>query len=656
MENNQKLEEMKNLIEVINKHNYNYYTLLSPSISDSEYDKLYYRLVDLETETGIILPNSPTQRVGGEVLDKFNKHKHEVRLYSLDKLRSVDALSQWVDTMKSFSPSTKFALEYKFDGLQLVLEYENGFFVRATTRGNGEVGEDVTAQVKTIRSVPLSIPYKGNLIVQGEGMMTQTNLKEYNKFATETLKNARNGVAGAIRNLDPKETAKRKLDYFCYAILKCDKEFLTQNEMHEFLCENGFKTGDYFKLLDNIEQIKSEIQRVDEIKTSLDVMIDGMVIKINDVAVREKIGYTNKFPKWAIAYKFEAQEASTILKDVIWQVGRTGRVTPIAILEPTVLAGATIQRATLNNFDDIQKKRVSINSTILIRRSNEVIPEVLGLLEENENSKEISEPKYCPGSGSLLVKHGPLLYCENRDGCTEQAVDRLSHFVSRNAFNIVGLSEKTILALHNNLGVSEPAQLYKLTREQILSLDKVKHKKADNLIKAIENSKVVTLDRFIFAIGIPEVGDKTAKDIAKKFKNLENVMTATEEEFLEIKDIGEVIAKNLADFFKNEDNIKEIEDLKSVGVVIKENTEETVQNSEFAGKTIVLTGSLESYSRIDATNILERLGAIVTSSVSKKTDLVIAGAEAGSKLVKATELGIKVINEEEFNKMIEKYN
>ena len=299
---------------------------------------------------------------------------------------------------------------------------------------------------------------------------------------------------------------------------------------------------------------------------------------------------------------------------------------------------------------------MSINSTILIRRSNEVIPEVLGLLEENENSKEISEPKYCPSCGSLLVKHGPLLYCENRDGCTEQAVDRLSHFVSRNAFNIVGLSEKTILALHNNLGVSEPAQLYKLTREQILSLDKVKHKKADNLIKAIENSKVVTLDRFIFAIGIPEVGDKTAKDIAKKFKNLENVMTATEEEFLEIKDIGEVIAKNLADFFKNEDNIKEIEDLKSVGVVIKENTEKIVQNSEFAGKTIVLTGSLESYSRIDATNILERLGAIVTSSVSKKTDLVIAGAEAGSKLVKATELGIKVINEEEFNKMIEKYN
>lgn len=657
MEQNKRIEEMKELIKVINKHNYNYYTLLEPSISDSEYDKLYYKLVDLENETGVTLPDSPTQRVGGDVLDKFNKHTHEKRLYSLDKVRSLEGLESWMQEMRSFSPDTQFSLEYKFDGLQLVLEYNDGIFLRATTRGNGLVGEDVTAQVKTIRSVPLSIKYTGKLMVQGEGMITQTNLKEYNKHADESLKNARNGVAGAIRNLDPKETAKRKLDYFCYSILDCDKDFATQLEMHEFLIENGFKTGDYFKLVSTIQDVKAEIDRIDQIKSELDVMIDGMVLKINDVSVREKIGYTNKFPKWAIAYKFEAQEVSTILNDVLWQVGRTGKITPIAIFEPVELGGATITRATLNNFDDIQKKRVSINSRILIRRSNEVIPEVLGLLEEFDNSKKIEEPNFCPSCGTELIKKGPLLYCPNRDGCIEQVVDRLTHFTTRNALNIEGLSEKTILSLHKNLNVSEPSDLYKLTKEQLMTLDKVKDKKAQNIVDSIAKSKNVELGKFIFAIGIPEVGEKTAKDIAKKFKTLENVKKATLEELLQIKDIGEIIARNVVDFFADNKNLDEIDRLIDVGIVVQEiGDEEISENSEFSGKTIVLTGSLLGYTRQQAQDIIEKLGGTVTSSVSKNTNLVIAGAEAGSKLIKANALGIKVINEDEFVKLIEKSN
>lgn len=649
------IEEMKKLIEVIDKHNYNYYTLLTPSISDKEYDELYYKLVDLEEKTGVILPNSPTQRVGGEVLEKFEKYTHPQRLYSLDKVRSLEGLESWIEDMKKASPNTKFSLEYKFDGLQLVLEYYEGQFVRATTRGNGLVGENVSAQVKTIKSVPLSIDYKGHLMVQGEGMITQSNLKKYNENADEVLKNARNGVAGAIRNLDPKETAKRNLDYFCYSILSCDRSFKTQEEIHQFLQDNSFKTGDYFKIVSNINEIKEEIDRINEIKTELDVMIDGMVLKINDVTVREKIGYTNKFPKWALAYKFQAQEVSTILEDVIWQVGRTGKITPIAVLEPVELAGATISRATLNNFDDILKKKVLINSRVLIRRSNEVIPEVLGLLEKFENSKEITEPKVCPCCGEPLTKKGVLLYCPNRDGCVEQVVDRLTHFVTRNAFNIDGLSEKTILSLYEKLGVCEPADLFKLTKEQLLTLDKVKEKKAENILNAIEKSKNPSLDRFIFAIGIPEVGEKTAKDIAKTFLSLDAVINATVEQLLEIKDIGNIIAQNVVEFFCDEKNISSVSDLLNQGVKIQEMQQTKVsENSEFLNKTVVLTGSLEHYTRDEAKQIIELLGGITTNSVSKKTDIVIAGAEAGSKLKKAEELNIRVINEDEFIKMIEK--
>ena len=649
--NNEKIKKMEELIREIEKHNYNYYVLDNPTISDSEYDKLYYSLVDLEKETGIILPYSPTQRVGDTVLEGFTKKRHEVPLYSLNKVRDFSDLEEWCNDMRKVDKTTDFAVEYKFDGLNLVIEYENGLFKSATTRGNGSIGEDVSLQVKTIKTVPLQIKFKGRLIVQGEGMMTNKSFAEYNKTATEKLKNPRNAVAGAIRNLDVKETAKRNLDFFCYSILLCEGEkFTTQKQMHEFLVENGFQTGNYFKICTDVKEIIHCINEIDLVKSKLDVMIDGMVIKVNNVAPREDIGFTAKFPKWAIAYKFEAQEATTLLKNVVWQVGRSGRVTPIAELEPVELAGATIRRATLNNIDDIRRKDVYINARVFVRRSNEVIPEIMGLAEKNENSVEIVEPDLCPCCKSKLVKRGPLLYCENHLGCRDQVVDRLSHFTSREAFNIEGLSEKTIEALYDNLGVRKESDLFKLKLEDLLKLENFQEKKSKNIINSLQNSKNVEFYRFLLALGIAEVGVKTAKDIAKHFKTLENLKNASKEEILKIDDIGEIIADNIYNFFKERYNIDEIDSLLGCGVKIKE-VELLQTNPNITGKTFVLTGTLTK-PRGEVETLIESLGGKTSSSVSKNTDYVLAGESAGSKLDKARALGVKVINEEEFNDLL----
>ena len=651
--NDEKIEKMKELIKEIEKHNYNYYVLDNPTISDSEYDKLYYSLVDLEKETGVVLPYSPTLRVGDRVLEGFTKKRHEVNLYSLNKVRDFEALEQWVNDMQKETGGTDFAVEYKFDGLNLVIEYNDGLFVSATTRGNGSIGEDVTEQVRTIRTVPLQIKFKGRLIVQGEGMMTNKSFIEYNKTATEKLKNPRNGVAGAIRNLDVKETAKRKLDFFCYSILLCDgKTFFTQQEMHEFLIENGFQTGDYFKICKDVHEIIHCINEIDVVKNKLDVMIDGMVIKINKVPPREKIGFTAKFPKWAMAYKFEAQEATTLLKSVTWQVGRSGRVTPIAELEPVELAGATIRRATLNNIDDIRRKDVYENARVFVRRSNEVIPEIMGLAEKNENSKKIVEPTVCPSCGSTLIKKGPLLFCPNHLGCKEQVVDRLAHFASRDAFNIEGFSEKTASLVYDKLNVRKVSDIYKITEEDLLKLDSFKEKKSQNIINSIKNSKKIDFSRFLYALGIPEIGNKTAKDLARKFENLDNLGTATKEKLLEVDDIGEVIADNIISFFKDKDNLDEIQNLFDVGVIISgKGSAQT--NEKISGKTFVLTGTL-TRPRREIEEMIENLGGKTSSSVSKNTDFVLAGESAGSKLDKARELGVKVINEDEFFDLIDR--
>ena len=642
-----KLERMKNLVEEILIHNRNYYELDNPTISDKEYDKLYDELVDLEKELGVVLPNSPTQRVGGDTLEKFEKKRHEVRLYSMGKVRSFEELHDFFEDMKKFVKKPTFSVEYKFDGLTIVTEYQNGKFIGATTRGNGEVGEVVTEQVKTIKSVPLEIPFKGHLLLQGEGMMTNSSFRKYNKTAEEPLKNPRNGVAGAIRNLDPKETAKRPLDYFCYGVLLAEgKKFSTQQEMHEFLEENGFQTGNFFEICDNEEDIFELIEEIDKKKDSLDIMIDGAVVKLNEVGPREEIGYTNKFPKWARAYKFEAEETSTILKDVIWQVGRSGRVNPTAILEPVELAGATISRATLNNIEDIRKKKVSINSRVFIRRSNEVIPEVLGLAEKSENAKEIVEPKICPCCGSVLLKKGPLVFCKNHDNCKEQIIARLTHFVSRGAFDVEGLSEKTLRQFYDDLGVRHYSDLYNISKEKLVSLEKFKDKKAENVLKALEKSKNIEFSRFLFGLGITEVGTKTAKDLARHFKTFEEIKNAKFEEILEIEDIGEIIAQNIVDFFEDEDNLSEIQRLFDVGVSPVSQTEN--KSDVLAGLTFVLTGTLPNYARPEMTKLIEENGGKTSSSVSKNTSYVLAGEEAGSKLDKAKTLGVPILSESEF--------
>ena len=647
------MERMKWLVSELNKHCYNYYVLDNPTISDADFDKLYDELVMLEKQTGIVLEDSPTKRVGGETLAGFTKKTHKIRMYSLNKSKTKQEIEDFVNDIKQIEPSSTFTLGYKFDGLTIVCEYNNGIFASATTRGNGIIGEDVTEQVRTIKSLPLKIEFKGNLIVSGEGMITLKNLEKYNQTTNEPLKNARNAVSGAIRNLDPKETAKRNLDFFCYNVLYAeDKEFKTQVEMNEFIKQNNFLCEPYQKLCSTTEELWEEIEKVDKIKQSLGILIDGMVIKLNEVPKREEFGYTSKFPKWALAFKFEAQEVSSILKDVVWQVGRTGKLTPIAEIEPVELAGATVKRATLNNYGDILRKQVQINSRVFVRRSNEVIPEILGLAELLPNSTPIQKPINCPCCNSLLFENGANIFCPNRRGCREQVVDRITHFASRNAMNIEGIREQTSEVFYDVLNISEPSELYKLTKQDLLTLEKFKDKKSDNIISSLEKSKNVNFNNFIYALGINGVGEKTAKDLAKFFGSLSSLQNASIEELVGIRDIGEATAKNIKEFFEDDFNKTMINNLLNVGVKIKET--EKIIGGVFQGKTFVLTGTLPTLSRAQATEIIEKNGGQTSSSVSKNTNYVLAGESAGSKLDKAKALGVKIISEQDLFNIIKR--
>ena len=636
-----KIARMKELIALIEKYNYAYYTLDNPLISDKEYDDLYYELVDLEKSTGTVLENSPTKKVGDVVLDKFKKVKHVLKLYSLNKANSFEELKDWYDDMINMGAKT-FSVEYKYDGLRVTLSYENGILKTGATRGNGIVGEDVTEQVKTIKNVPRTIKYRNNVIVMGEVLMRLSELKKFNKTAKEPLKNARNGAAGALRNLDTKVTASRNLDAIIYDILTIDDKIPTQSDVHQFLNEQGFDTFDFFHIVCSFEEITRLIENVDKNKSNLDVLIDGMVIKVNEYDVRQKVGYTEKFPKWAIAYKFEAQELTSKVLGVTWQVGRTGKLTPVCEIEPIELAGATVTRATLNNYDDIVRKDVKIGSRVFVRRSNEVIPEILGVAEHNEDSKNIVKPEYCPCCHTKLVFDDINIYCPN-DLCPDRVVNKITHFASRNAMNIEGLSDKTIMQLFKILGVSKVSQLYLLKPSDLSVLEGFKQKKIDNLLQGVEKSKNTTLDRFIYSLGINGVGSKTAKDLALHFETLDRIKSARLNELVEIKDIGETIANNIVMFFKNPENLRLIDDLISLGVTIA-STAKVSKQSVFSGKTVVITGTLDGMTRDEAGSLLESLGANVSSSVSSKTDFLLCGENAGSKLNKAQSLGVKIID------------
>lgn len=636
-----KIERMKELTARLNKYAYQYYVLDEPTVSDKEYDELYNELLLLEKETGTTLPDSPTRKIGGDPINEFKPHTHLKKLYSLDKCNSFEELREWDAKIKKLAPDVIYTLEYKLDGLTLSLTYENGYYKGAATRGNGETGEDVTAQVSTIKSIPLSVPYKGTFEAQGEGIMRLSALKKYNETAAEPLKNARNGVAGAIRNLDPKVTAARNLDIIFYNVNYIEgKDIDSQRDSIAFLKENGFKTEMLF-VSGNMEEIIGRINSVD--RKALDFLIDGMVIKVDDMRLRERLGYTDKFPRWAMAYKFEAEETTTVLKDVVWSVGRTGKLTPLAVLEPVELCGATVSRATLNNYGDIVRKKVKKGSRVFVRRSNDVIPEILGVAEDNGGS-EIVKPEVCPACGTLLVESGALLYCPNENGCPPQITGRIEHFVSKDCMDIRGISEKSVAQLYEKLGVRSVTDLYYLKAEDVAGLEGYKDKKIENFISSVEKSKSVPLDRFINALGIENVGKKTARDLALRFKSISALMNADRETLLEIEDIGEIVADSIMSYFGKHGAL--IEKFREIGIDPKIERQDAA--GVFSGKKFVLTGTLPSYTRAEATKLIESAGGEVMSSVSKETDFVLAGDNAGSKLEKARQKGIKIISEKEF--------
>ena len=643
---------MRELIDTLNKWAYEYYVLDNPSVEDREYDRLYDELVRLEKESGKVEFDSPTKRVGGEPIKAFERHKHISRLYSLDKAVTYDELDAFFARVEKSGADPVYTVEYKFDGLTMCLTYDNGKFVRATTRGNGVEGEDVTAQCLTIKSFPLTINYQGLLEVQGEAVIRLSVLEEYNRTAKEQLKNARNAVAGAIRNLDPKVTAERKPEILFYNVNYIEQELKTQCEHFEFLKSNGFKVYPFLRICNGADEVKSAIEEIEVERKKLDVLTDGAVVKLNDCTLRDALGYTDKFPRWATAYKFEAEESVTTVNAVIWQVGRTGKLTPLAIVEPVDLAGATVRKATLNNYGDVLRKDVKIGSKVLIRRSNEVIPEILGAVEHTEGSVPVHKPDKCPYCQSAVEEVGANIFCPNKN-CKPRITGKIEHFAQKDAMDIEGLSEMTAGLLYDELGVTRCSDLYYLKADDLKKLEGYKTKKINNLLSAIDKSKTVPLERFIFALGIDGVGKVAGKDLAKTFGDIKNLSSVTEEQLVSLENIGEVTARAIVNWFADEDNAREIDRLIEAGV-----TPQTAEKKEgvFSGEFVVLTGTLSRYKRSEAQKLIEERGGECQSSVTAKTTLVLAGEAAGSKLEKAQKLGIKIIDENAFEQIISQNN
>ena len=650
-----KSKRMAELVEMLNEYAYQYYTLDNPTVADVEYDRLYDELVELEKQLGYALDNSPTKRVGDVTLKGFNTVRHLGRLYSLDKCQSKESLSAWLNKLIKFCGyMPKCSLEYKFDGLTINLLYNEGKLQRAATRGNGIDGEEVTEQVKTIKCVPLSIDYKGAVEVQGEGIMRLSALEKYNSQEGVTpLKNARNAVAGAIRNLDPKVTASRKLEVICYNVNYIEKDFEKGSDMIDFLSRNKFKISDKFDIYGDKESLIDDVDRIANKRDSLDFLIDGAVIKVDDTSIREQLGYTEKFPKWAVAYKFPAQETTTTLKDVIWQVSRTGKLNPLALLEPVDLAGVTVSKATLSNISEIKRKDIKIGSRVFIRRSNDVIPEILGIAEHTANSKDVEKPTVCPACGAPVIEEGVFLKCSNAKNCAPAIVSAMSHFASREAMDIDGLSEKTLETLYNEGKLNHFVDIYKLKPEDFDGIEGFAEKKVSNLLSAIEKSKNTTLDRLIFALGIHNIGKKASKQLSDEFKTLDGVMNATYDDLISLEDFGDIMANGFVQYWADEKHRADIEDLIASGIKIQE---KSIKQGSLTGKKVVLTGSLPTLKRSQAKKLIEDNGGEVSESISKTVNLVVAGEDAGSKLAKAQKLGIEIIDEATLMSLISSAN
>ena len=654
-------EEISKLVSLLNKYSYDYYVEDNPQISDTEYDTLYKQLEKLEeNHPEYILENSPTQRVGDRILDEFEKITHKVPMLSLSNTFSTEDLRDFDARISKLVPdhSVEYICELKIDGLAISIKYENGRLASAATRGDGSVGEDVTENIKTIFSIPKVLKDNRTFEVRGEVYLPRKSFELLNserESNNEVLfANPRNAAAGSLRQLDSKITAKRRLSAFIYSIVG-DESIVSQENALNTAKEYNLPVNPNFKLCKNIDEVIDYINYWTENKKNLPYDIDGIVIKVNSYSTQEEVGYTQKSPRWATAYKFPEEELATKLLDVELSVGRTGIITPVAILDPIVISGSTVSKASLHNKDIIDELDIHIGDMVVVKKAGEIIPKVVRVVRElrTEGSTKYTMPNTCPSCGqqTYIKENDPFTRCKNPD-CPDQNIRRIIHFASRDALNIEGLGDKVVTTLYEKGIIAHTIDLFSLEREKLISLDRMGEKSVDNLLNAIENSKQNSLDKVIFALGILNVGKKAGKILAEKYLNLTNLMNATLDELVNLDDVGQITAESILDYLSDENNIKFINDLIKVGMNPQYEVQEVNTDNIFAGKTVVLTGKLVELTRNEAKEYLEKYGAKVTGSVTSKTDLVIAGEKAGSKLAKAEQLGIRVINEEEFANMV----
>ena len=647
------------LIKIINEADYNYHTLDNPTITDQEYDKYLRELFDLEEEhPELVRSDSPTQHAGGKVIDEFLKVQHKIPMMSLSDVFSESEIFAFDERIKSAGINPHYMCELKIDGLSVSLLYEKGKFMRAATRGDGTTGEDITHNAMTIKSIPLKLTEEVDIEVRGEIFMNKKTLASINEERKRNnqplLQNCRNAAAGSIRQLDSKIAAKRKLDTFIYHLPNPeDFGIKTHAEAIEYMKKLGFKTNPNNRLVDNVSDVISFIEEKHEQRDDLPYDIDGIVIKVNNLDDQKKLGFTARYPKWATANKFPAEEVLTKLTDIIFTVGRTGQITPNAVLEPVIVAGSTVKRATLHNEDYVIGKDLKIGDIVSIRKAGDVIPEVVEAKKERRTGLEVdfSMIDKCPMCGGALSKiDGQVDYfCTNSD-CPARKIEGLIHFASRDAMNIDGLGERIIEDFFNFGFISKISDIYKLEnhRKDLITLEGYGNKSVANLLDAIDASKNNSLERLIFGLGIKHVGSKTAKVLARKYKTLDGLMNASVDELVQIPDIGEGIAKSVFEYFHNDDNLEEINRLIKIGVNTQYLGSESMEKDEFVGKTFVLTGSLSNYSRDEASLIIEQYGGKCVSSVSSKTSVVIIGDKPGSKYEKAKKLGVSIWTEDDF--------
>lgn len=652
---------IKELVQMINQANYDYHTLDQPKISDQTYDALFKELVELETKYPEYKEmDSPTEKVGGVVLDGFEKVKHSIPMMSLSNVFNVEELKQFHERIIKTTNTFTYVTELKIDGLAVSLMYEKGYFKRAATRGDGSIGEDITQNVKTIKSVPLKLNEAIDIEVRGEIYMPHASFKKANEERLDKneplFANPRNAAAGTIRQLDSKIVANRQLDCFMYTIVNASAYVSTQKESLDYLRKLGFKVNPFDHHVTSIDELIQHIHLYDDLRKTLPYDTDGVVIKVNEFNLYEVIGYTAKSPKWATAYKFQAEQVETVLKDITFQIGRTGVVTPVAELEPVLVSGSKVSRATLHNEDYITSKDIRINDTVLIHKAGEIIPEVIEVVQSKRtNQSPFIMIQHCPiCQAELIRKPGEAdYYCSNLS-CPGRNITSLIHYASRVAMDIDTLGEKVVETLHELGYLNTISDIYRLHlfKDELKELPGFGDKKVEKLLDAIEKSKHQTLDKFLFGLGIKHVGAKVAKTLIKYYPSIDALKLATFDDLNNIKDIGEMIAQSIVSYFNNESNLTLLEELKSLGLYI-EHHETNTGETPFKGLTFVLTGKLELFSRDQASDIIEKLGGNVSSSVSAKTSYVIAGEDAGSKLKKANELGIKVIDEKAFQVMID---